>query len=171
MTSDKTTAAILRENASRRRRDDAVLVERKRNEIQIWERTYEHAHNRKPTRKDVEENESVRKMYREYKELMVSMTSTCTKSIQNKNNNNNGKGGGDFENFHPTAKKEEYESDGEDEVIEATPPRKQRHIKQQQHNKSSFSKSSSMPSSMSSPPSSSLALSLSCCLFVHLFVC
>ena len=149
MTSDA-TAAILRENASHHRRDDALLVERKRNEIQIWERAYERAHERKPTRKDVEENESVRKMYREYKELVVSMTSTCTtKSIQNKKNNNNGKGGGDFENFHPTAKKEEYESDGEDEVIEATPPRKQRHIKQQQRNKSSsFLKSSSLPSSV-----------------------
>ena len=147
MTSD-TTAAILRENASHR--EELLIMERKRNEIQIWERTYEHAHDRKPTRKDVEENESVRKMYREYKELMVSMTSTCTtKSIQNKKNNTNGKGGGDFENFHPTAKKEDYESDGEDEVIEATPPRKQRHIKQQQHNKSSsFSKSSSLPSSV-----------------------
>ena len=93
MTSDA-TAAILRENASHRR--DAFLVERKRNEIQIWERAYERAHERKPTRKDVEENESVRKMYREYKELVTSMTSKCTtKSIQNKNNDN-GKGG-DFE--------------------------------------------------------------------------
>ena len=128
-------------------RRDAFLVERKRNEIQIWERAYERAHERKPTRKDVEENESVRKMYREYKELVTSMTSKCTtKSIQNKNNDN-GKGG-DFENVHPTAKKEECESDGEDEVIEATPPRKQRHVKQQQHNKSSsFSKSSSLPPS------------------------
>ena len=90
MTSDA-TAAILRENASHRR--DALLkVERKRNEIQIWERAYERAHERKPTRKDVEENESVRKMYREYKELVTSMTSKCTtKSIQNKNNDN-GKG-------------------------------------------------------------------------------
>ena len=70
MTSDA-TAAILRENASHHHRDDAVLVERKRNEIQIWERAYERKHERKPTRKDVEENESVRKMYREYKELVV----------------------------------------------------------------------------------------------------
>ena len=79
-------------------------MERKRNEIQFGS-AYERAHERKPTRKDVEENESVRKMYREYKELVTSMTSKCTtKSIQNKNNDN-GKGGG-FENFHPTAKKE-----------------------------------------------------------------
>jgi ATP-dependent DNA helicase Q4 len=143
MTSD-TATTILRENTSSTR--DA-LMERKRNEIQIWERTYEQTHDRKPTRKDVEKNERVRKMYREYKELLSGLTTKCTNSIQNNNNtkNNNGKGG-DFENFHPT--KEEYESDGDDEVIEATPPRKQQHIKQQ-HNKS-FSKSSSLPSMVSS---------------------
>ena len=146
MTSD--TAALLRENASSSTTTrDGALMERKRNEIQIWERTYEQTHEKKPTRKDVEQNESVRKMYREYKELvMLSMTSECTNSIQNKNNDGTG---GDFENFHPTAK-EDYESDGEDEVIEATPPRKQRHMKQQQHNKSSFLKSSSVPSVVSS---------------------
>ena len=143
MTSD-TATTILRENTSSTR--DA-LMERKRNEIQIWERTYEQTHDRKPTRKDVEKNDKVRKMYREYKELLSGLTTKCTNSIQNNNTKNNNGKGGDFENFQPTAK-EEYESDGDDEVIEATPPRKQQHIKQQ-HNKS-FSKSSSLPSMVSS---------------------